>query len=164
MVATVQIGEKNGTPGTFTDKTSGTVRFCNADSATPGTNNPMVIPGTGSDYSYEKWLRLKITAVPDTQITNPKFYSTDGVNSFGTGVNLYAKAVTTYATPAEATATAGYTDAFSYTSGSALTLGTGTYTATGEFADHTVMMMTVASTASQGSLTPESMTWSYDEI
>jgi len=163
MVATVLIGEKNGTSGTFTDKTSGTIRFKNADNATVDTNNPLVVPTAGTEYSYEKWLRLKITVAPDTQITNPKFY-TDGANGFGTGVNMYAKAVTTYATPAEATGTGGYTDAFTYTSGSALTLGTGTYTATGEFADHTVAMMTVATTASQGSLVAETCTWSYDEI
>ena len=163
MVATVQIVEKNGTPGTATDKTSGTIRFSNADNATPGTSNPMVIPGTGVDYSYEKWTRLKVTVAPDTNLSNLKFY-TDGANGFGTGVLLYAKAVATYVTPAEATATAGYTNAFSYTSGSALDLGTAAVTGTGEKGSHCVMMMTVASTATQGSLTPETVTYSYDEI
>ena len=57
-----------------------------------------------------------------TSISNIKAYS-DGANGLGTGVEAYAKAVTTYATPAEATAIAGYTDLFSYTSGSPLTLG-----------------------------------------
>ena len=163
MVATVQIIEKNGTAGTPTNKTSGTVRFANADAATPGTSNPMVVPATGTDYSYEKWLRLNVTVAPDTNISNLKFY-TDGANGFGTGVAMYAKAVTTYATPAEATATAGYTDAFSYIATSALDLGTAAVTGTGEKGDHAVLMLTVASTASQGSLTPETITFAYDEI
>lgn len=162
MVATVQIGEKNGTAGTFTNKTSGTIRFANADAATPGTSNPMVIPATGVDYSFEKWTRLKVTVAPDTNISNLKFY-TDGGNPW-TGVLLYAKAVTTFAQPAEATGTAGYTNAFSYTSGSALSLGTGTFTGTGEKGDHAVLMMTVGTTATQGTLTGETVTYSYDEI
>lgn len=163
MVATVQIVEKNGTAGTNTQKDSGTVRFKNADNATVDTNNPMVIPTAGVDYSFEKWLRLKVTVAPDTNISNLKFY-TDGANGFGTGVLLYAKAVATYATPAAATATAGYTNAFSYTSGSALDLGTAAVTGTGEKGSHAVMMMTVASTASPGTLTAETGTFSYDEL
>ena len=108
MVATVQIHEKNGAGGTGTNKTSGTITLCNADTPTPGSNNPMVIPGAGVDYSYEKWLRLNVTVAPDTNISNLKFY-TDGASGYGTGVTLYAKAVATYAQPAEATSTAGYT-------------------------------------------------------
>lgn len=163
MVATVQIVEKNGTAGTNTQKDSGTIRFKNADNATVNTSNPMVIPTAGNDFSYEKWTRLKVTVAPDTNVSNLKFY-TDGANGFGTGVTMFAKAVTTYVQPAEATATAGYADAFTYTSGSALALGTGTFTGTGEKGDHAVLILVVASTATQGSLTAETLTYSYDEL
>jgi hypothetical protein len=163
MVATVQIGEKNGTPGTFTDKTSGNVRFKNADNATVDLNNPLVVPTAGWDYSYEKWLRTKVTVAPASNISNLKFYS-DGANGLGTGVEAYAKAVTTYATPAEATATAGYTNFFTLTSGSALSLGTGTFTGTGEKGDHAVCMMRITTTATQGLTPSETATLSYDEI
>lgn len=164
MAATVTIGEKNGAGGTYTDKTSGTVRFKNADNATVDLVNPMVVPGAGSDFSFEKWLRLRIGATgPASQITNLKFY-TDGSNSLGTGVLLWAKAVTAYATPAEATTTTGYTNAFSYTSGSPLSLGAGPYSAINtEIGDHCVMMAEVQSTAGPG--TPsETLTWAFDEI
>lgn len=164
MVATVLVGEKNGAGGTFTDKTSGTVRFKNADNATVDLVNPMVVPPSGSDYSYEKWIRMKIGGTgPASQITNLKFY-TDGGNSLGTGVLLWAKAVTNYATPAEATSTAGYTNAFTYTSGSALSLGAGPYSSTNtEMGDHCVLMCEVQSTAGPG--TPsETLTFAYDEI
>lgn len=163
MVATVQIGEKNTAGGTFTDKTSGTIRMKTADNATVDLNNPINVPSSGTNYSFEKWLRLKCTVAPSQQITNAKFY-TDGANGFGTGIGLFAKAVTTFATPALGTATTGYTNAFSYTSGSSLALNAGTVTATGEFGDHTVLLMTVDNTATQGLLTGETMTWSYDEI
>jgi len=164
MVATVLVGEKNGAGGTFTDKTSGIVRFKNADNPTVDLVNPMVVPVAGTDYSYEKWLKMKIGGTgPASQITNLKFY-TDGANSLGTGVGLYAKAVTTYATPAEATATTGYTDAFTYTSGSPLSLGAGPYSSTNtEMGDHCVMICTVDSTAGPG--TPsDTLTFGYDEI
>ncbi len=138
MAATVQIVEKNGAGGTQTDKTSGNIRFKNADNATVDTSNP-------------------------TEITNVKAYM-DGANGLGTGVTLYAKAVASYATPAEATGTAGYTDAFTYTSGSPLTLGAGPYSSTGEKADHLVMMLTVGTSASGGITPSETLTLSWDEI
>lgn len=163
MAATVQIIEKNGAGGTPTDKTSGQIRFKNADNATVDTANPMVKPGAGTDYSFEKWLRLNVTGGTYTEITNIKAYM-DGANGLGTGVTLYAKAVASYATPAEATGTAGYTDAFTYTSGSPLSLGAGPYTSTGEKGDHLVMMMAVGTTASGGITSSETLTISYDEI
>lgn len=162
MAATVTIVEKNGAGATQTDKTSGTVRFKNADNSTVNTSNPMVIPAAGSDWSYEKWLRANIAGTY-TEITNVKAYM-DGANGFGTGVSLWAKAVTAYSTPAEGTSSSGYTDAFSYTSGSPLTLGAGPYTGTGEKADHLVLLMQVASTAGNGMLTGETLTIAWDEI
>ena len=163
MVATVQIVEKNGAGGTATDKTSGTIRFKNADNATVDNNNPMVIPGAGSDFSFEKWLRLNVTVAPSVQISNLKFY-TDGANGLGTGVLLWAKAVASYATPAEPANSSGYTNAFTFTSGAALSLGAGPFTGTGEKGDHAVCLMEVASTATQGQTPSETTTFSYDEI
>lgn len=163
MAATVQIIEKNGAGGTPTDKTSGTVRFKNADNSTVDLLNPMVKPPSGSDFSFEKWLRLNITGGTYSSITGVKAY-TDGSNGMGTGVNLWAKAVSSYATPAEATATTGYANLFGYTSGSALSLGAGPYTGTGEKADHLVLMCEVTSAASGGLTSSETLTIAWDEI
>jgi hypothetical protein len=163
MAATVQIIEKNGAGGTGTDKTSGTIRFKNADNATVDTSNPMVKPGAGTDYSFEKWLRLNVTGGTYTEISNIKAYC-DGAVSFGTGVTVYAKAVASYATPAEATATTGYADISTYTSGAPLSLGAGPYTSTGEKGDHLVMMMTVGTTATGGLTPTETLTIGWDEI
>jgi len=164
MVATVQVGEKNGTSGTFTDKTSGTIRCKNADNATVDTSDPMVIPTSGSDWSIEKYTRLKITVAPDTSISNLKFY-TDGGNGFGTGVLLWAAASTQYAQPVTASSSRlSSVDAFTYTSGSALDLGTAASSSTGERGAHAVLGLEVSSSATQGSLTAETMTYSYDEI
>lgn len=163
MPATVQIIEKNGAGGTGTDKTSGTIRFKNADNATVDLNNPMVKPPSGTDFSFEKWLRLNVTGGTYTQITSIRAYS-DGANGLGTGVGLFAKAVTAYSTPAEATSTSGYTSFFTYTSGSPLSLGAGPFTSTGEKGDHLVMIATVDSTASSGVTPTETLTIAWDEI
>jgi hypothetical protein len=165
MAADVTIVEKNGAPGTPTDKTSGTVRFKNADDATVDSNNPMVIPTSGADFSYEKWLRLKIgNTAPSDKINNLKFY-TDGVSGFGTGISLWAKTVAAYSTPATTTTSTNYTDAFSYTVGGALALSSTDFSATNtEIGSHLVMLMEVSSTATAGALSAETGTFSYDEI
>lgn len=165
MVATVLIQEKNGAGETATNKTSGTIRFKNADNATVDASNPMVVPASGQDYSYEKWLRLNISAAPDTQIENLQCYS-DGANGFGTGVKLWYKTVGTFSTPAEATSTAGYTDFFTATSGSPIDLdatNTGPFSSTGDIGDYLVLMLEVEDTATQGALAAETITFQYDE-
>ena len=88
MAATVTILEFHGTTATptTTNKTSGTVRFKNADNATVDLNNPMVVPTAGTDYSFEKKLRLN-AAGTFTQISNLAAY-TDGANGLGTGVDV----------------------------------------------------------------------------
>ena len=163
MAATVQIVEKNGAGGTQTTKTNGTIRFKNADNSTVDTSNPMVKPGAGTDYSFEKWLRMNVSGGTYTEITNVKAYM-DGANGLGTRVALDGKAGARYTTPAEATGPAGYTDAFTYTSGSPLTLGAGPYTSTGEKADHLVMMLTVGTSASGGITPSETLSIVWDEI
>jgi hypothetical protein len=164
MAATVQLIEKNGAGGTGTDKTSGNIRFKNADNATVDLNNPLVVPSSaGFDYSFEKWLRLNVTGGTYSQITNVRAYS-DGSNGMGTGVEVYAKAESSYATPAEATATTGYTNFFTYTSGSSLSLGAGPFTSTGEKGDHLVMMARCSEAASGGLTSSETLTVAWDEI
>jgi hypothetical protein len=167
MTATVQIGQKTGTGGTFTDKTSGTIRLKNAGDANADLQDPLLVPtGTGVvDWSFECWLRLKCTAAPSAQLSNPQFY-TDGTGGFGTGVTTYAKKVAAYATPAEATATGtGWTNIFDFTPSAPLTLGSAvSQTGTGEFGDHLVIKAKVDSSAIPGVRTAEVLTFSYDEI
>jgi hypothetical protein len=166
MAATVLIKEKNGAGETATDKTSGTIRFKNADDANVDLNNPLVKPGAGVDYSFEKWLRMNVSVAPSGNIANPKFYMT---GSADTGQTLYAKTTNpgSYSTPAEATTATGYTDAFTYTSGSPKALdvaNAGPYTGTGDKGDYLVMMMTVGTTvAAPGTLNSKTLTIQWDE-
>ncbi len=163
MAATVQIIEKNGAGGTPTDKTGGNIRFKNADNSTVDLLNPMVKPVSGSDWSFDKWLRLNVTGGTYSQITNVRAY-TDGANGLGTGINVWGKAVAVYATPTEPTASTGYANMFTYVEGAPLTLGAGPFTGVGEKADHLVMAAEVTSSA-VGGLTPtETLTIAWDEI
>jgi len=163
MAATVQIIEKNGAGGTGTDKTSGNVRFKRADNATVDLNDPIPVPASGTNYSFNKMLRLNVTGGSYSQITDIEAYS-DGANGLGTGVGLFAKATASYAEPTQASATTGYTDFFTYTSGAALILGAGPFTSTGEKGDHLDMVATVADTASGGLTPSETLTIAWDEI
>jgi hypothetical protein len=163
MPATVQIIEKNGAGGTATDKTSGTVRLKAADNSTVDLLNPIVRPPSGSSWSFEKWLRLNVTGGVYSQITNVRAF-TDGSSGLGTGVNLWARAVATYATPVLGTSSAGYANAFTFITGAPLSLGAGPFVGTGERGDHLVLLAEVQSTAAGGVTATENFSFAWDEI
>lgn len=163
MAATVQLIEKNGAGGTPTDKTGGNIRMKKADNSTVDLVNPLVKPPSGSDWSFEKWLRLNITGGSFSQISNVRAY-TDGSSGLGTGINLWGKAVSSYTTPAQGSSSTGYGNMFSYNSGSPLSLGAGPFTGTGEKGDHLVLLAEVTAAASGGLTPSESVTVAWDEI
>ena len=167
MAATVEIHEMSALePGT--DKTSGTVRFKDADNATVDSNNPLVVGGA-TVYSYTKKLRAYLEDAPSVQVSNFRWY-TDGAG-FGTasiGITVKDLGVTWGAN--YKTAMSGGSDLFGKTSGSPLD---GDATDAGPFVpadldtyigDLIELQMTVATTAGQGALTPETLTLAYDEI
>lgn len=183
MAATVHINEFNGAGRTKTQKTSGTIRFRNSDAATVDLNNPLVVPSSLREYSYEKWLRLEVTAGTYTQISNLRAYS-DGGNGFGTGVKLWYGTAASYLTPsipdenndppefsAGGSPQVAMSDFFGATSGSPIdldALNTGPFGSGSpqfqEIGDYLVLVMEVETTASNGLLTAEGLTVGYDEI
>ena len=170
MAATVDIREFNGvSPGTPTTKTSGTIRFKDADDANVDLNNPIVRPGTGSIFSFSKALRLRIGATgPTGSITSPRAFS-DGVNGFGTGVTMEAgtKAVFIQNVSSDMAGLSLDTpkaDFFSFNSGSPLSLGSGPFSGTNvDIADFLYVQSEVASTASPGLTPTEKLTIAFDE-
>jgi hypothetical protein len=172
MAATIQIHEMTTDATTGVDKTSSTVRFkavASTTSTAVDASNPLVVPVSGTDYSYVKKLRPYMEAPPDTNITNLRWY-TDGSSGFGTGIGVTAKNIgTTFGTHYD-TAMADGADLFSYTSGSPLD-GDGTDTSpflpaddNGYIGDLIELQMSVADTASNGALSAETLTLAYDEI
>lgn len=169
MAATIQIHEMTTNATTGVDKTSGTVRFKAANDTNVDTNDPLVIPGAGSIYSYTKKLRAYMEAPPDTEVSNLRWYS-DGGNGFGTGVGVQAKNIGTTFGAHYDTQMSGGTDLFTYTSGAPLD---GDGTDAGPFGpgddnnhigDIIELQMSVASTAANGALSAETLTLAYDEI
>lgn len=181
MVATVVINEWNGNSAK-TDKTSGTIRFKNADDATVDTNNPLTIPTSGRTYSFEKWAQLAITGTkPSQYINNLKFY-TDGANGYDSAsgfVKLWgevaasgifrsaAAAANGVAIPLGGSGSKTMTNVFVYTSAGALSLSSAveTFSASGTgMGLYMVGVMDIQISATQGTLTAETGTFSYDEI
>lgn len=172
MAATIQIHEMTTDATTGVDKTSGTVRFkavASTTSTAVDTSNPLVVPPSGTDYSYVKKLRPYMEAPPDVQVSDLVWYS-DGANGLGTGVGVTAKNIGTTFGSHYDTEMSGGTDLFSYTSGSPLD---GDGTDTGPFVpadddsyigDIIELQMSVASTASNGQAGPETLTLAYNEI
>lgn len=168
MAATIQIHEMSAL-ATGVDKTSGTVRFKDADDATVDTNNPLVIPASSSIYSYTKKLRPKMTVAPNTQVGNLRWYS-DGSSAWGSYVTCTCKNLGTTWGANYKTVMSGGADFFAKTSGSPLD---GDGTSTGPFVpgdngnyigDLIELQMAVTYQATQGALAAESITLAYDEI
>lgn len=168
MAATIQIHEMSAL-ATGVDKTSGTVRFKDADDSTVDTNNPLVIPAASSIYSYTKKVRAKMTVAPSTQVGNLRWYS-DGSSGWGSYVTCTCKNLGTTWGANYKTLMSGGADFFTKTSGSPLD---GDGTSTGPFVpgdngnyigDLIELQMAVTYQATQGALAAESITLAYDEI
>ena len=172
MAATVQIHELNGAE-VGTDKTSGTIRFKLTDNATVDLVDPLSVPGSGTSYSMQKWLRMNVSGTY-TQISNPRLY-TDGANGFGTGCKLWIKTAAAFATPAIPSASddpphlsgVDMVDAFTYTVVSSLdmdALNAGPFTGSGYKGDYAVLVFEVEPSATQGLRSAETLTLAFDEI
>ena len=62
------------------------LRFKAANDNTNDNINPLVIPNTGTNYSFEKCLSLNVTTKPDTSLTNLRVSAS--LNPVHTGVLL----------------------------------------------------------------------------
>lgn len=182
MPATVVIKRWTGSSGspTKTDITSAnTVANANDthQSTAAGSNDPIRIPASSSNYSYWVSTRLSATTTPAGTIDNIRWY-TDGTNNFGTGVTCVGNDASSYV---QATGTSGTTgtqlttgnhaglsgspvDVFTYDSTTPKSIsGSINNPSTGDFGDFFVYQIEVDSTASPGTTTQETFTWLYDE-
>lgn len=158
MAATVQIHEMTANTTGF-DKTSGTVRFKSANETTVDTANRLQIPAAATDYSYTKSLRFYFSSAPSVDIQTLRGYS-DGSSGLGTGVGVQYDTQTSFVAATDADISG--TDLFTKTSGAAIdldTFNTGPHTGTGYKGDHLRLQMTVASTASSGQTSTETLTF-----
>lgn len=178
MSATVQIRQWNGSTGspakTQVDGTN--TRFHSADiQSSASTSSSILIPESGTNYSFWRSLRMYISAITGGTVDNLRYY-TDGSNNYGTGLtckvataNSYVQSVGTTGETGTQLTTGNHgdldgapTDAFGYTSGSPLAV-TGSSATTGDFGDFIVEQLEVASTASSGVTAQETKTIKYDD-
>lgn len=182
MAATMLIREKNGAGQTATDKTSGTVRFKNADNATVDNIDPIQVPGSGQNYSYRKVLRLNVDGT-FTLVSNLRAYS-DGANGMGTGIKIWTTAPASeqgsYTQPAvpsvgndppQFPGATAMVDWFGKTSGAPFDLDAVNDTAGADSAgvpkdigDYFNLVAEVESTATQGVKPGETASFAWDEI
>ena len=144
MAATVQWENSTAASATWSAVTQ--VRFKNANDANIDLNNPMVKPGVGFDYSFEKAMRLNCTIAPSNQITNVRFF-VNGTQT--TGLNTFHKFTASYTQPVEldGTSIAAYVDSADNTY---YVLTAGPFTGTGQIGNLIYLGMTVGTTASSG--------------
>ena len=170
MAATTEIKRRTGASGgpTDTDITSSTSRLSTSDSPTPSSSNPIPRPSSGVVRSYWASIFLNASVAPATSITNIKFYM-DGASAW-TGITLYIGLTNTYT---EATGTTGSfgddslvatTDAFTYTSGSPLTVTSNATTGTGRLSYYMVVQADVTNAASPGTQGTETASLVFDEV
>lgn len=187
MVATVLIRRLTGAGPSATDITSINSR-ANAEDAhsTAGTTNPIVVPTSSTNNSYWVVTRLDATVAAATNLTNIKVYWPSS-NTAGTGVTYRAALGSAYT---QATGTAGTSgdllNSTNYGSGNLGTNAAGTDNAvdtdpftnhpsgtpfapsgsqasTGQFGVRHLYQAVIATTASPGPTTAQTITWTYDE-
>lgn len=181
MAASVDIVRITGASGSQVETviTSTNTRANAEDSPTSTTGNSILVPSSaGTNYSYWVTTRLKVNTITSGTVDNVKWF-TDGSNNFGTGVTCsvgqstaYVQAngtpgtsgnlVQTGAPASHATYTLGNANAFTYVTGSPLSV-TGTTTTTGQFGNYVIYQIGVDQTAASGATAQETFTWRYDD-
>ena len=168
MAATIEIRsyhEAGGsTPDSGVDKAGGSVRFKAADNDTVDAATSIVIPAALDAYSFLKQFRFYNSTVPSNSIDNLKFYM-EGSNDYGTGISLQCKQEASWTNPVTlgSADVTGCTDAFTYTSGSPLTITGSWSSSTGPFGNYLKIQMKVHHDAAQGTTSSENMVFAYDE-
>jgi hypothetical protein len=167
MAATVQINQRYGSdPGTQNNSVT-TIQWLSADvsqATDVRSANPITKPGAGTNYSYETWQRLDVTAMGgSTSIDNIRVYCT---SSPPTGYSCYVNANATppnqaYATPV-VTDSAKATTALP-TSDPAGKRLTGTLSGTGQ-SSYLVTQLDVGTSATQAWDFTSAFYWVYEEV
>jgi hypothetical protein len=133
-----------------------------ADNPTYSLANRQANPITVGSRSYEKWLKLKITAKPDNAVSN---FLVWGDGSVHTSSTLVVRGnYTTGTTPTNATSSVATQSFTTYTSGNKLTWDAGPITNTNDTTKFLIFQLQVAADAGPGNWTQEAVSYSYDEI
>jgi len=172
MAATVELKIYTGTNAANENPETGDAtnwNLMNTDSYdSTGTDyqlaaNRIPVPSSGTNYSYERWMRLKFSGTFN-EITNIKFYHSAGSLS-DANLDLLAGATSTAATPTNSASTVATTTLTSWDEESeAIDITpSGGITTTG-YSEYAVVQLKVPSTVTTpGDIGSQTITFKYDE-
>jgi hypothetical protein len=132
-----------------------------ADATTAPAANPIALPGSGTNYSFERYFRAHWTST-FTSISSITFFKQAGSLGTGIGINCGTTGNGTY-TAAVNTASSVATAGIPTSSGSAIAFGPTSLTSAG-YSYYGVMQMTVASTASSGVVATQTYRFAWQEV
>lgn len=173
MAAEVEIRVFHGaSPGLGADVTGDTLRFKRADDDAQDALTPVAIPTSGYGYSWRKSFKLVVTALPDTQVGNLRFFS--GGESLGAGRAILFARSSSYvqASIADEDGPIGGTDVDDLTAGAPEVIQAATVVDSGDTAptdggalqDYVMLQMRLDATALAGAAAAaKSLTYRFDE-
>ena len=168
MAATVELkvytGTNAGTESPAGDATNWNLQSVDAYDST-GTDyqtNKITVPSAGTNYSYERWTRLKYTGTFNS-ITNVKVWKSAGTLS-DVNLDLNAGETTTGVTPVDSASSVA-TAEVPTSEGTAIDITpAGGISSSGDFTDYLVLQLEVPSTVTTpGDIGTQTLTFQYDE-
>ena len=164
MAATIVVVKTYGAGPTGTQAADTTFGLKSVDDhATAPADAPVSIPDTGTNYSYECWMRFKCTVAPSNKCENFKIWSSGFSAGTGLAITVNSDAVTTYATPVVTISEKGTRVDFATKGSGAKISVAGLLDAENEVTDFSVFQLEVGSTATPGDIADQSAYYSYDE-
>ena len=162
MAATLVLAVSTSSGPTVTDSVTG-IDLISADNATNTLANRQANPITVGTNSYEKWIRLKVTATPSNYVQSFKVWFNSTVDA--TTTLYFTGAYSTYQQGTTAASTIANAVATTYTAGNKAVWDNTQYTA-GQldvYNKYLVMQLAVGATAGPGNWTQQTVNYSYDE-
>jgi hypothetical protein len=162
MAATLVLSVSNAAGPTVTDSVTG-IDLISADNAANSLANRQANPITVGTNSYEKWIRLKITATPANYVQSFKVWYNSTMDA--TTTLYFTGAFVTYQQGTSAVSTIANAVATTYTSGNKAVWDNAQYTAgqLNAYTKYLVMQLAVGATAGPGNWTQQTVNYSYDE-
>lgn len=170
MAATVQVSETYAA-GTTQDNIAN-INFGSTSSyEIVPASYPITIPGSGTNYSYEKWIRLKCSGTYNV-VDNLQFWKSAG--TYSTGCSVYGNQSTSTPQPTSYTAAVNTLSTVatiavptSDPNDNNLSIDnslTGSFTSNETaYSDYLVLQLRVDDTASPGNMNQLTFTFQYDE-
>lgn len=156
-----------GYNASFVD-TPGHLRFKLADDSNKNTASPVVVPPSGSNYSFEKRTKIKFTSAPPAEIVNLRWFNTPP-GTVQTGAKINVKSDVSY-TQGTSSPVPGMTDSAVYTNTNPLLLNAGTVISSAGFSPgfgnqpYVVCQIEVTSAAASGVTLDHGLSYRYDEF